>query len=208
VWVSVGNGSVNQSGQHFDDSDSVLELTSSMQLRQYFAPSSWAQNNGSDLDMSMAPALLSDGRVVIAGKSRIVYLLNGRHLGGIGHQQSSLTSGCGDDVDGGGAVNGTTVYLPCAAGTIALRVSSTAPALRVLWSASSGGGPPIIAAGLIWSIGQDGTLYGLNPSTGAVHQQISIGAPINHFPTPSVGDGLLLAPSANRVVALRMFDAG
>lgn len=208
VWVSVGNGSVNQSGQRFDDSDSVLELTSSMRLRQYFAPRSWAKNNASDLDMSMEPALLSDGQVVIAGKSRIIYLLNGRHLGGVGHQQSSLTSGCSDDVEGGAAVNGTTVFLPCVAGTIALRVSTTAPTLRVLWSASSGGGPPIIAAGLVWSIGQNGVLYGLNPSTGTVHQHVSIGAPINHFPTPSVGDGLLLAPSANRVVAFRMFDAG
>jgi outer membrane protein assembly factor BamB len=208
VWVSVGNGSVNQSGQRFDDSDSVLELTSSMRLRQYFAPSSWPQNNASDLDMSMAPALLSTGQVVIAGKSRIIYLLNGHRLGGIGHQQLSLASGCGDDVDGGGAVNGTTVYLPCVAGTIALRVSATSPRLHILWSASSGGGPPIIAAGLVWSIGQNGTLYGLNPSTGTVHQQVTIGAPINHFPTPSVGDGLLLAPSANRVVAFRMYDAG
>jgi len=179
-----------------------------MRLRQFFAPSSWPQNNASDLDMSMAPALLSNGQVVIAGKSRIIYLLNGHRLGGIGHQQLSLSSGCGDDVDGGGAVNGTTVYLPCVAGTIALRVSVTAPRLHILWSASSGGGPPIIAAGLVWSIGQNGTLYGLNPSTGTVHQQVSIGAPINHFPTPSVGDGLLLAPSANRVVAFRMYDAG
>ncbi|MEO9180149.1 MAG: PQQ-binding-like beta-propeller repeat protein [Acidimicrobiales bacterium] len=207
VWVSVGNGSVNQSGHRFDDSDSVLELSSTMRLLQYFAPSSWPQNNGSDLDMSMEPALLSDGRVVIAGKSRIIYLLNGRHLGGIGHQQASLTSGCSDDVDGGGAVNGTTVYLPCVAGTIALRVSSTSPGLHVLWSATSGGGPPIIAAGLVWSIGQNGVLYGLNPSNGTVHQQVNIGAPINHFPTPSVGDGLLVAPSANRVIAFRMFSA-
>ncbi len=208
VWVSVGNGSVNQSGHRFDDSDSVLELSSTMRLRQYFAPSSWPQDNGSDFDLSMEPVLLSDGLVVIAGKSRIIYLLNGHHLGGIGHELSRLASGCSDDVDGGGAVNGATVYLPCVAGTIALRVSATSPALHILWSAPSGGGPPIIAAGLVWSIGQNGVLYGLNPSNGNVRQQATIGVPINHFPTPSVGDGLLLAPSANRVAAFRMFNAG
>jgi hypothetical protein len=34
-----------------------------------------------------------------------------------------------------------------------------------------------------------------------VRQQASIGVPANHFPTPSEGDGLLLAPSADRVIA-------
>jgi hypothetical protein len=58
-----------------------------------------------------------------------------------------------------------------------------------------------VAAGLVWTIGQNGTLYGLDPATGRVRQQASIGAPANHFPTPSVGDGLLLAPSAEHVVA-------
>jgi hypothetical protein len=201
VWVSAGNGSVNSSSQPFDDSDSVLELSSTMHLDQYFAPTSWPQNNAADLDMSMEPALLSNGQVVIAGKSEIIYLLNGHHLGGIGHQQSSLDSGCQGNVDGGGATVGTTVYLPCVSGTVAVRVSSKAPALRLLWSTSNGGGSPIVAAGLVWTIGQNGVLYGLSPASGAIRQQVSIGQPVNHFPTPSVGDGLLLAPTANTVVA-------
>jgi hypothetical protein len=139
--------------------------------------------------------------VVLAGKSRIVYLLNGDHLGGIGGQEASLGSGCGGDIDGGSAVVGTTVYLPCLSGTMAVQVTASPPSLKVLWTSAVGGGPPIVAAGLVWTIGLDGTLYGLDPSTGAVRQQASIGMPANHFPTPSVGDGLLLAPSANRVVA-------
>ena len=82
-------------------------------------------------------------------------------------------------------------------------LTASPPGLRLLWNSEKGGGPPIVAAGLVWTIGRDGTLYGLNPVTGQVRQQTSIGAPANHFPTPSVGDGLLLAPSTNRVVALR-----
>jgi hypothetical protein len=58
-----------------------------------------------------------------------------------------------------------------------------------------------VAAGLVWTIGQNGVLYGLSPATGKVRQQASIGVPANHFPTPSVADGLLLAPSADQVVA-------
>ncbi|MGO8861269.1 MAG: PQQ-binding-like beta-propeller repeat protein [Acidimicrobiales bacterium] len=201
MWVSAGNGSVYSASEPYDDSDSALELSSSLKLLQYFAPTNWPQNNADDLDMSMAPALLSDGQVVLSGKDRAIYLLNGAHLGGIGGQEASLASGCGDDIDGGSAVVGTTVYLPCLAGTIAVRVSTSPPALNVVWRADAGGGPPIVAAGLVWTIGQDGVLFGLNPTNGSVQQRASIGVPANHFPTPSVGDGLLLAPSADRVVA-------
>ncbi|HEV3267618.1 MAG TPA: PQQ-binding-like beta-propeller repeat protein [Acidimicrobiales bacterium] len=201
VWVSAGNGSVHSSGQPYDDSDSVLELSASLRLKQYFAPSSWADDNASDRDMSTAPALLSDGQVVAAGKSPTVYLLNGSRLGGIGKEEASVSGVCGNDIDGGSAVVGMTVYLPCLNGPVALRVTSSPPALTVLWQASVGGGPAIVAAGMVWTIGQDGVLYGLDASTGHVRQQASIGAPANHFPTPSVGSGLLLAASATRVVA-------
>ena len=208
IWVSTGNGSVYSDQHAYDNSDSVLELSPSLQLMQFFAPSTWATNNSQDLDMSTAPALLPDGQVVLAGKSRIVYLLNGAHLGGIGHQQATLgTNGhtvgtaCSDDIDGGVAVVGMTVYLPCLAGIIAVQATSSPAALHLLWSSGTGGGPPIAAAGLIWTIGQNGTLYGLDPATGRIRQQVTIGAPANHFPTPSVGDGLLLAASAENVVA-------
>ena len=125
----------------------------------------------------------------------------GPHSGGIGGQQASLAGACGDDIDGGVAVEGTTVYLPCLSGTIAVPASASPARLRLLWSSSVGGGPPIIAAGLIWTIGQDGDLYGLDPSTGSVRERATVGAPANHFPTPSVGAGLLLAPASDRVVA-------
>jgi polyvinyl alcohol dehydrogenase (cytochrome) len=201
VWVSTGNGSVYSYAHAYDDSDSVLELSATMRLVQYFAPSTWATNNSQDLDMSTAPALLPDGQVLLTGKSRIMYLLDGAHLGGIGHQQATAASTCGDDIDGGVAVVGMTVYLPCLSGVIAVQATQSPPALRVLWSSGTGGGPPVVAAGLVWTMGQNGTLYGLDPATGKVRQQAEVGTPANHFPTPSVADGLLLAAAARNVVA-------
>jgi outer membrane protein assembly factor BamB len=201
IWVAAGNGSIYSAAHAYDNSDSVLELSSSLRRLHFFAPSNWPANNSQDLDMSIEPVLLSDGEVILAGKSRIVYLLNGAHLGGIGGQQAALGAACSDDIDGGSAVAGRTVYLPCVSGIIAVRVTKSPPRLHLLWSSGTGGGPPIMAAGLIWTIGQNGILYGLNPATGRIRQHASIGVPANHFPTPSVGDGLLLAPAANRVVA-------
>jgi outer membrane protein assembly factor BamB len=201
VWVATGNGSVYSYSHAYDDSDSVLELSPALRLLQFFAPRNWATNNSQDLDMSTAPVLLPDGQVILTGKSAVVYLLDGAHLGGIGHQQATLAGACPEDIDGGIALAGMTVYLPCRTGVIAVRAARSPPALRLLWSSGTGGGPPIIAAGLVWTIGQDGVLYGLDPATGKIRLRASIGAVANHFPTPSVADGLMLAPAARNVVA-------
>lgn len=207
VWVSVGNGSVYQASRGYDNSDSVLDLSPSMRLLQYFAPADWASDNSRDFDMSAEPVLLADGQVLLAGKSPTAYLLNGAHLGGIGGQLASLPSACDSDIDGGAAAVGRTVYLPCVSGIVAVAAATSPPGLRLLWRSGTGGGPPIVAGGLVWTISQAGTLFGLDPQTGQARQQAAIGTLANHFPTPSVGAGLLLAPSANRVVAFRAAGA-
>jgi len=202
IWVGVGNGSVTSPGQSYDHSDSVLELSPSLHLLSFFAPSAWARDNAQDADLAMAPALLGNGKIVASGKSRHAYLLNGRRLGGIGHQLDTA-SVCSTDVAGGPAVVGSTVYLPCLSGPVSLQTSARPIAMHVRWSADAGGGPPIVAANRVWTIGQDGVLYGLDPSTGAVRQRAQVGAVANHFPTPSVGAGLMLVAGANRVIAFR-----
>jgi outer membrane protein assembly factor BamB len=179
----------------------LLEISPTMRLVQFFAPTSWPQDNASDRDMSMEPVLLANNQVVLAGKSRIVYLLDAAHLGGIGNGEASLASGCDGDMNGGTAVVGSIIYMPCGHGLVAMRVLHSPAGLRIVWHTSVGGGPPIVAAGRVWTIGQDGTLYGLNPTSGAVRQTVAVGSPANHFPTPGVGDGLLLVASAYRVVA-------
>jgi outer membrane protein assembly factor BamB len=201
VWVSTGNSTITSSGHRYDDSDATLELSPSMRLLQYFAPTSWPADNAQDIDFSAEPVLLPSGQVLQASKSGRVFLLDGARLGGIGGQQSVLHSACDADIDGGSAVSGMTVFLPCLTGIIAVRATSSPPGLRVLWRTRTGGGPPILAAGLVWTIGQDGNLYGLDPATGAIKRQASVGTPANHFPTPGIGDGLLLAACAQNVIA-------
>jgi outer membrane protein assembly factor BamB len=201
VWVSTGNSTITSSGHRYDDSDATLQLSPSMRLLQYFAPVSWPADNAQDIDFSAEPVLLPSGQVLQASKSGRVFLLDGAHLGGIGGQQAELHSPCDGDIDGGSAVSGMTVFLPCLSGVIAVRASSSPPRLRVLWRTGTGGGPPILAAGLVWTIGQNGVLYGLDPATGAIRRHASVGTPANHFPTPGIGDGLLLVSCAQNVIA-------
>ncbi len=202
IWVAAGNGSNNQSGEPYDDSDSVLELSSSLKLLQYFAPTSWASDNLHDADLgSSSPAVLPDGLVFQAGKSGTGYLMKQSALGGIGGDEASLTSLCNGVVDGGDAFSGDTVYAPCSGGVVAVRIGTSPPSLTRVWQTATGSaGPPIIAGGMIWTI-NGSTLYELSPTTGASVATFSVKSEANHFPTPSVGDGLLLAPSTDQVYA-------
>ncbi|MGA2520584.1 MAG: PQQ-binding-like beta-propeller repeat protein [Acidimicrobiales bacterium] len=203
IWVATGNGAFNSASDPYDDSDGVLELSPSLQLVQYFAPATWYSDNGSDLDLgSSVPALISNGLAFQAGKSGLGYLLSQAALGGIGHEARDVPSFCSGDVDGGPAVSGATVYEPCQAGVVAVATAQPNN-VDVLWHTSTGAGaPPIVAGGLVWSIdtGND-MLDALDPGTGALVQSLALGSEANHFPTASVADGLLLAPSSDQVHA-------
>jgi outer membrane protein assembly factor BamB len=210
LWVATGPGvySAKHADGAYDDSDAVLEISPSLRLVQFFAPANWPVNNSNDLDMTTEPVLLPDGQVILAGKSQVIYLLNGSHLGGIGTQQAELSPACTTNIDGGSAHVGMTAYLPCTSGVIAVKATKSPAALHLLWTANVGGGPPVVAGGLVWTIGQNGHLYGLDPATGKVRQQATVGVPANHFPTPGIGADLMLVPSAQTVIAFRTSAAG
>ena len=205
VWAAAGNGSVTSSSGPYDYSDSVFELSPQLARLQYFAPSNWYSDNAGDADLgSASPALLANGTVFQAGKSSTGYLLNQASLGGIGHQLTSAGVCSGNDVDGGTAVSGNDVFIPCRGGIEDIRTNNSPASISVAWQGKSAVGPPIVAGGLVWSIGGS-TLYAYSPNPGTSTpqpvQSLSVGGEANHFPTPSVGDGLLLAPSTDQVYA-------
>jgi hypothetical protein len=204
IWIASGNGS-NTTGSSPDGSDSVVELSPSLAVLQSFTPSTWPTDNATDADLGSAPpALMGNGLVFMAGKTQTAYLLNQSNLGGVGGQITER-SFCGTDVDGGEAFTTSVVYAPCLAGVEAVRVARGPHGthrLRIQWKTSTGSfGPPILAGNRIWTISQDGTLFGLRPSNGRTAVALTVGPPANHFPTPAVGAGLLLAPASDVVVA-------
>jgi polyvinyl alcohol dehydrogenase (cytochrome) len=200
VWVATGNSASHGASDPYDYSDSVLKLSPGMQLLDYFAPTLWYQDNAGDADLgSTAPALLPNGLVFQVGKSTTAYVLNQTGLGHVGGQVASTNGFCGGDPDGGAADVFGTLFVPCSNGIHAVPVTSSPPVAS--WTTSSGAhNSPIVAGGLVWSMG-GGNIYALNAATGAAVQQFAIGGSASHFPSPAAADGLVLAPSSDQIHA-------
>jgi outer membrane protein assembly factor BamB len=204
VWFASGNSAFTSSSDSYDNSDGVIELNSAMAELQFFAPSAWYDDNGADFDLgSSAPVLTSSGLAFQVGKSQTAYVMSSSSLGGVGGQLASSGSFCGNDVDGGSALAGDVVYSPCLNGVTATQVTPSPPTITPMWQSSTGSsGPPIVAGGLVWTIDPNSaTLYGLDATTGNAVQSFSLGSEANHFPTPTVADGVLLAPSSDQIYA-------
>ncbi len=201
LYVATGNGAAE--GGTWDDTNSVLELTPTLQLVGAFAPSRWPYDNAHDLDLgSVAPTLLPDGYLFIAGKSGIGYVLQQALLGGIGGELSSGPTCQGAMAFGGTAFTGDTLYLPCSNG---LQAISVAPGggFTSLWQTSSGAnGPPVLGGESVLSVDtSSGTLFALDAATGAPQGQISVG-PVPHFASPALDGVLALVPTLSGVVAV------
>jgi outer membrane protein assembly factor BamB len=203
VYVASADGYSLGVGQPYDDSDAVLELSPTMRLKSIFYPKAWQMLSADDLDLGTGDPALVDGFVLQIGKTDTAYLLRQGHLGGEEGEVASL-SVCSGNPDGGHAVRGSVVYIPCPNGVTAIKVSTKAPHLKLMWTASDGAaGAPIIADGLVWTIGGDNAVHGLNLANGKEVVSIPFGGSANHFPTLSVGDGLLLVPGTDQVFAFR-----
>jgi outer membrane protein assembly factor BamB len=200
LYVVTGNGSSLSS---FDYSNSVVELTPTLQVQSYFAPSNWIALNAGDTDLGSvgATVITSMGIVVAIGKEGVAYVLKADQLGGIGGQIASRSVCSG--AWGGTAWSGGTVYVPCADGLVALSVTPTS--VDIAWKAAHPVlGSPIIAAGAVWAIETDsGTLYALDPASGAVLYSVSVGV-ASHFSTPAATEGFIVAPAGANVVAIAL----
>jgi hypothetical protein len=198
VYVSVGNGA---STTTYDGSDSVLELSPTLQLESMFAPSTWATDNARDADLgSLSPVLVPGGWVFIAGKSGTGYVLRQGSLGGIGGQVSSATVCTGF---GGAAQNGSTVYVPCKSSLREVQVGADG-SLTLGWQSSAAGGPPVLGGGAVWSVNTStGRLLALDPATGATLGSIPVGA-VPHFASPTLWKDRILVGTMAGIASVRV----
>jgi outer membrane protein assembly factor BamB len=206
LWVSIGNGA-SGTGDPYDGSDSATQLSPDLQRVAYFAPTTWADDNDNDLDLgSTQPVLAAGNTVFIMGKRGVGYLLNAAKLGGIGGQlaEQSICKAFGT-----AAVSGSTVYEPCQDGGLAaVQVSAANKTIKVLWRGpSDSNGSPVVGGGAVWVThysddGHGGTLYALNPDTGKVEHQISIGQDLPHFSSLSLSGGSAYVSTLSGITAI------
>ncbi len=183
LYVSVGNGSVTST--KFDGSDAVTALSPALKQTGIFAPSSWYHDSQNDLDLgSTQPALLASGMLLADGKSGTAYLISAAHLGGVGGQVAQAPV-C--PAYGGASVQGTTVYEPCEQGGMAA-ISTAGNKIRVLWRGpASAWGSPVVGGGAVWVTDWTaGTLYELNPASGATRYSLRLGSRLPHFSSMSM----------------------
>ena len=199
VYVSAGNGAATR--PPYDGSDSVTALTPGLRRTGIFAPSTWPADNASDLDLgSTAPGLLGNGMILAVGKSGTGYLLNSRHLTGVGSQVAKAPV-CA--AFGGMATRGAVVYVPCISGGMAA-VDTSGNRIRVLWRGPAlAQGSPVLGGGAVWVPDWNaGVLYQLDPGTGHVRHQIRLGSALPHFASPSLTGPFALIGSMSGVVAV------
>jgi outer membrane protein assembly factor BamB len=199
LYVATGN---TPAAAGFDFGDSVVRLSPTLRLRDWWAPTDWAQLGQRDTDIgSIGPALLTNGLVFQSGKNGQGYLLRADHLGGVGGEAFKGPV-CSAGAFGGTALMGPDLYVPCLDGLVALRVSATPPSFRVTWLKNRiWAGPPIIALGLVWTIDiASGQLDAFDPLTGAPRYSAEIGTAA-HFATPAAAQGRVYAAASDAVEA-------
>ncbi len=205
-WVGVANGA--SLAPPYDGSEAVIRLTPELKRIDLFAPTTWANDNANDYDLgSTQPVLAAGDATFIVGKRGVGYLLDTLHLGGIGGQLAEAAI-CA--AKGAAAVDGSTVYEPCQGGGMAaVSVSAAKRTIKVLWHGpAASNGSPTVGGGAIWVTAWNfsgtaaGTLYELNPATGAVRYQISIPGGLPHFSAPTLAGGTVFLGTLDGVTAI------
>ncbi|HZV27530.1 MAG TPA: PQQ-binding-like beta-propeller repeat protein, partial [Acidothermaceae bacterium] len=181
VYVSVGNSAQTNPKAAYDMGDSVIEL-SGTSVVSFFAPATWADDNAQDLDLgTTGPVILPTGQVFVAGKNGNAYLMKQGALGGLGGKIPSIAV-C--TAFGGAAYSEGTIYVPCTNGVRAVHISETA--MTASWHASPSGSP-IVGGGAVLTVApSSGTLFALDPVSGATKAQVALGDSTTRFATPAM----------------------
>ena len=191
----------------YDYGEAVMAFNPALSLLDYYAPTNWSALNAGDVDIGgTGPAVLGTNLLFQVGKSGDAYLIHATpNMGGVsnapfkGHACPGLFS---DAAFGGVAYAAPYVYVPCAGSLEALSVNTSTPSFATAWQGPgvSFSGPPIVAGGFVWTIDPAGTLYALNPTTGAIKFQAAIGG-AQHFATPAAGNGRVVVAAGGNVKA-------
>ena len=197
LYVATGNSA---STTNYDFGEAVIKLSPTLTLEQYFAPADWAILNQDDTDIdSLGSAIIGPNLIFQIGKAGVGFLLNTTQLGGIGGQ--SFEADVCDEAFGGTAFANSTVFVPCINGLFELKVANASFFSTALVVGGFNAGPPIVTGGVVWSVDDNSAiLYGISATTGHQDYSFSLGS-VEHFTTPSAGDGQIFVAAANKVMS-------
>ncbi len=191
-----GNG---ESTHGYDGSDSVIALSPDLKRVDLFAPSTWPQDNASDLDLGSSSAVVLGPWVFVAGKRGTGYVLRGDRLGGVGGQvaQAEVCRSFG-----GASVHGDTAYLPCTDGPRSLTIGGNGRPVVGWHAAVEANGSPTVGGGAVWVADYDsGTLYALDERTGKVRARVDVGE-LPHFASPTLSGSTAYLGTLHGVTAV------
>ena len=210
---------MTDSSHAYDGSNAIVELSPSLRVKQRFGDPLWRADNLVDYDLGSSNAALVNGFAFTVGRrAPPTSPASGTSAGSAGRWPASPSARKREKVAlpaGGSAVDGSVVYVNCEDGEpgnadfshiTAVQVTTRRPYLHVVWRSSTvhTAGPPIVAGGKVWTVLLDGkVVVGLSQADGMPELEEPVGVNGNHFPTPSVADGLLLVPSLDRVGCVR-----
>ena len=207
ILIATGNAPWNGTT---DFGDSVLELTvPGLRLRQAFTPRNQSQLNDTDTDLgSSAPALLGDGRAVVAGKDGIMRVLSlarldgsaptGGDRGRLGGELQRLQVPGGAQLFSAPAVwrrgGRTTVFVADESGTAAYVMRRGL--LFGAWSNQNPGTSPVMAGGLLYVYDlRGGGIYVYRP--GSPRPLAKLPGQPGHWNSPIVVDGRVIEPEGD-----------
>lgn len=214
IFVTTGNGPYTANTGGYDWGDTIVELSpDGSQVLDSYTPGNYQQLDNSDQDLgSTAPALLpqlanskTPYLLVQGGKDGVLRLVNRKNMsgaGGPGHvggelQTISTPGGNGCDIFAQPAVwtdpatGQVWVFVAdgCKLGAFKVVTDGNGVTqLQAAWTLSRSGTSPIVANGVLF-IATSGTLWALNPTTGATawsSAQASAGGSIGsiHWESP------------------------
>jgi polyvinyl alcohol dehydrogenase (cytochrome) len=128
------------------------------------------------------------------------YLVDGAHLGGVGGQLADKQICI---AFGGASVSGTTVYVPCVTGGVTA-VDTAGSRIAIVWrSPPAVSGSPVLGGGAVWVAAPgNGTLYEVDPATGAVRQHLTVARDLPDFASASLSGDLVLVGTDTGVAAI------
>jgi hypothetical protein len=193
LYLLTGNGAFDATTTtppNTDYGDSLLQLSPSLSISQYFTPTDQLTDQQSDRDFGAGgAAVLADlpaGSPVThlllgGGKDGGLYVLNRDNLGGLGDAAAVQRLPLGHGIFSTGAFWNNNFYIAGAGGPLSAYALDTSEAQFTLSSASSatyswpGGTPSISAAGA-----QSGLAWILNTHAYCIHQSSTCGPAVLH----------------------------